>query len=111
MKKYFLILFTFLFIKTNGQNSFSLEKILVGKWKDEVSTFTLSENGNYVISYKSGLEQKGKWSVKQNLLVFKSASSLMQYEIIDYSTGDFGYMIIKKGRRSTKSYHAVKLNE
>ena len=113
MKKCFLILLTFLCINAHGQNINSLQKILVGKWQDELSTFTLSKDSSYVIVYNSGLEQKGKWSVKKNHLIFKSTLGSIQYVIIDYSPGDFGYRIItiKKGKRSVESYHAVKLNE
>lgn len=115
MKKYFLILFTFLSILGYGQTGKlnSLQKILIGKWQDESSTFNLYANGNYVIIYNTGVDQKGKWSVKNNLITFKptGSSASIQYEIIDYSSGDFGYFIINKRKRSAKSYHTIKINE
>jgi hypothetical protein len=52
-----------------AQNSFD-EKHIIGKWRDQNSTFTFFETGNINIKWDNGNFKLGKWEIEGNKLVF-----------------------------------------
>ena len=48
-----------------------IEKMLVGKWKDENSTIFFYKNRTYLLNFDTGEKQEGFWNINNSLLTFE----------------------------------------
>ena len=85
---------------------------LVGKWKDENSTFILSATGSLSIQSDDGKETSGTWELSQGLLKMKlsDANKNNEYQILKFSKNKFTYQS-KDSKGDQTIYNAVKISE
>jgi len=97
------------FEQINESLSISKNK-LIGKWKAENSTFTLSSTGSLYMQSNEGVMASGTWEVNKGLLKMKlnGATKSDEYQILKFSKDKFTYQ--SKDPNGDKTvYNAVKI--
>lgn len=90
-----------------GQKEIDKNK-LIGKWRDQNSTFSLMDFGYLSIQWNNGTSKFGSWKIEGNKLSFSfdSWKSADEYIVIELSSNSLKYKGIGK---DTTSWNATKL--
>ncbi|PKG41766.1 hypothetical protein [Psychroflexus sp. MES1-P1E] len=80
---------------------------LIGKWKDQNSTFTIYENGTILLIFDNGKSLFGNWELTENKLkfVFDFGKTIDEYIIIELTDKIFKY----KGTKEPTLWSADKI--
>ena len=80
---------------------------LIGKWKDENSTFTLLKNGICSIQMDNGQIANGKWDVLEGVFKFNidNSNKYIEHRILTVSETKFQFKAIN----GNEIYNAIKI--
>jgi len=82
---------------------------LIGKWKDQNSTFTIYKNGTILLIFDNGKSLFGNWELNENKLkfVFDFGKTIDEYIIIELTDKTFKY----KGTKEQTVWSANKIGK
>ncbi len=80
---------------------------LIGKWKDQNSTFTIYQNGNILLSFDTGKILFGNWELNESKIkfIFDFGKTVDEYIIIELTDKIFKY----KGTKEQTIWEANKI--
>lgn len=90
-----------------GRSAGSRPVWFTGTWKDENSTFTLNENGNFVLMFDDGKSLSGQWIINRFTLLFYNGKTILsQNQILNYSDKQFSF----RDKKDPTIWNAKKIN-